>query len=254
MKRYSQTENQLRELIRLIFTRPETHFTDHSEFKTLLHVARMTNEIEGLRFYNTFNEEMPVTCVPKFIKGFEESFFSQRTDYYNGQSARPIHFNHRRFWTNDHFKHLYEITPTVENLKLVCEIVLDMIKDESGLAAVSGPISTGGKGNPDENLQVFNKAIFELSEKDLKLFNQMPLEGFFGIVHKLYLRFEKGYKGKAFIDNFYEPLLCSGKFEYLIQLPGWKTSVGSGFEYEIAKKMGIKIISYEEAMTMSVAA
>lgn len=104
---------------------------------------------------------------------------------------------------------------------------------------VCGPISTGGSGSVKDNLKSLSKTIRRLSNDGLSVFNQLPFERAFNRIMKNYKT--NGYD-TPILKEFYKPIFDSGKIKRIYLLPGWQRSVGSKWEYNYAKKLGIKTI------------
>lgn len=103
---------------------------------------------------------------------------------------------------------------------------------------VCGPISTGGKGSIDVNLEVFNNRIKELQIEGFNVFNQMPFED---PMHKMMLKISKEEYMESILSDFYLPIFEGGYIDELHFLPDWQSSYGANWEHEQAKRLGIKI-------------
>ena len=103
------------------------------------------------------------------------------------------------------------------------------------VSLVSGPISTGGAGSLEKNLELFAEAIAHLEMHGENVFDQLPFE------NKI-TEFSKDYKGyyMPILEDFFLPLFKSGKIAKIWFMPGWETSTGAKWEYEQAEKLGIK--------------
>ncbi|MEK7168267.1 MAG: DUF4406 domain-containing protein [Patescibacteria group bacterium] len=112
---------------------------------------------------------------------------------------------------------------------------------ECPVAQVCGPISTGGNGSVEENLNILTKAIEFLTEKGISVFNQLPFERTFDKIMKNYKT--SGYD-TPILEEFYGPIFESGKIKNIYFLPGWQKSVGAKWEYNYAKRLGIKTIMF----------
>ncbi|MBI3334962.1 MAG: NUDIX domain-containing protein [Candidatus Portnoybacteria bacterium] len=102
---------------------------------------------------------------------------------------------------------------------------------------VCGPISTGGTGSLERNLERMSKAIDDLKAKEVTIFDQMPFQ-------KPMRRIRNLYKDERWrldlLEQFYLPLFESGLVDTLYFLPDWKTSHGAEWEHAQAVRLGIK--------------
>jgi hypothetical protein len=100
---------------------------------------------------------------------------------------------------------------------------------------LSGPISSGGRGSLNANLKVFEDAIITFMRKGHSVFNQLPFEP------KL-LELSKDYKEYCtpILDDIFLPILKSGLIKKMFFIPGWESSVGAKWEYNVCEKLGIE--------------
>lgn len=110
-------------------------------------------------------------------------------------------------------------------------------------AQVCGPIFTGSNGSVEENLNIFAKSIEILSKKGICIFNQLPFERTFDKIMRAYKT--SGYD-TPILEEFYGPIFDSDKIKKIYFLPGWRKSIGARWEYNYAKKLGIKTIILPE--------
>ena len=120
--------------------------------------------------------------------------------------------------------------------KVAINILERMPEGKTGM--VCGPITTGGWGDKDVNLCMFNAAIITLIKNRYSIFNQMPFE------NKL-----KELQDKSGLDyderiltEFYGPIFESGLINYQYFMHNWRTSKGATWEHEQAKERGIEIV------------
>ncbi len=120
----------------------------------------------------------------------------------------------------------------------IAERILDRMPDN--LVQVCGPITTGGRGSVEANLEVFNDKIKELQNSGLNVFDQMPFED---PMHRIMLDFQKTKNEymNSILDDFYLPLFETRKIKELHFLPDWQSSKGACWEHDMAIKLGIKI-------------
>lgn len=127
------------------------------------------------------------------------------------------------------------------NIANVYEVALRVLsRMPENLSQVCGPITTGGKGSIEDNLEEFNNRIKELQESGVDVFDQMPFEE---PMHRIMLDFQKTKNEymNSILDDFYLPLFKTNKIKQLYFIPGWKSSKGSCWEHDTANKLGIKI-------------
>lgn len=133
------------------------------------------------------------------------------------------------------------VTETFQALSLIGLDVLENMP-EGNIIQVCGPISTGGK-SVEENLAIFDKTIVSFFKSPLLVFNQIPFEK---RLEYLKNKWDKKNPKKAYctpiLDEFYLPLLESGRIKTLVFLPGWEYSTGAKWERQQAIRLGIKII------------
>ena len=110
---------------------------------------------------------------------------------------------------------------------------------------VCGPISTGGAGSLEANIERFNEAIFTLENLGQKIFNQIPFEKAIG---RLHVPGEDGYDWNI-LYHFYEPIFESGSIRRKFFIPGWESSVGATWERKQAAQLNIEVIDLAEDLT-----
>jgi hypothetical protein len=121
-------------------------------------------------------------------------------------------------------------------------IGLDVLENmpEGDIIQICGPISTG-LHSVEENLAIFDKTIVSFFKSPLLVFNQIPFEK---RLEYLKNKWEKKNPNKGYctpiLDEFYLPLLESGRIKTLVFLPGWRHSTGATWERDQAIRLGIK--------------
>ena len=103
---------------------------------------------------------------------------------------------------------------------------------------VCGPITSGGLGSREKNLEAFNKAIFALKYDGKNIFDQLPFEEkLFEFTQAVWYQ-----GGLQLLNEFYGPIFESGLIKVLYFMPLWQTSLGATWEHEQAQRLGIKIV------------
>ena len=127
---------------------------------------------------------------------------------------------------------------SIKDLYIVASRIMNRVPEPR--IQVCGPISTGGKGSINANLEVFNNKIKELQSEGFNVFDQMPFET---PMHKMILKFmTKDKYMESILTDFYLPIFEGGYISELHFLPDWKSSYGANWEHEQAERLGIKII------------
>lgn len=109
------------------------------------------------------------------------------------------------------------------------------------IGQVCGPISTGGTGSREKNLERMIKTIEALTLQGFIIFNQMPFQDSMARI----ISFYKEDGPMRLLEEFYLPLFESGLVATLYFLPDWKTSRGASWEHAQALRLDIRIIYLE---------
>ncbi len=121
------------------------------------------------------------------------------------------------------------------------EVALDILRSmPQPISQVCGPISTGGYGSIERNIEAFSKTILKLTSNGEVVFNQMPFE--------VPMQDLKG-RGNLpetqaqvlLLHGFYAPVFESGLVKKLHFIQGWESSFGANWEHQQAKRLGIEI-------------
>lgn len=137
---------------------------------------------------------------------------------------------------------LLEKATTFEELAEIALKTLEAMPQPIGM--VSGPISTGGLGSKEENIEVFQKVINWLQDAGISIFDQMPFEKhMWRIIQTPYYK-----KENQLLEKFYLPIFESGFVKMMYFIPGWQSSVGAKWEHERVIRLGIEIILLEEIL------
>jgi len=125
---------------------------------------------------------------------------------------------------------------TFEDLFDVAHSVL--LRMPQPISMVCGPITSGGLGTREENLEVFKKTINNLSKKKIIVFSQMPFEE-----PMWKIQTTPYYKGGCHtLEGFYLPVFESGLIKRLYFIRGWESSLGATWEHAQAKRLRIEIV------------
>lgn len=124
----------------------------------------------------------------------------------------------------------------------LANIAIRVIADlKSPVVKVSGPITTGGFGNPTRNLRRFGEAIRYLADQGFSVFDDRPFEDRLVVIHAV-VRDGRCHEIEEFRGGILMPHLISE----VRLLPGWQDSVGSKAEEELAHARGIRRVYPEQ--------
>jgi hypothetical protein len=139
----------------------------------------------------------------------------------------------QKYWTSEDFLELNQ-ADTVASMYAIARRVIGRMPRP--IVEVCGPIASGGLGNPEANLELFNKTIQKLQDQALNVFDQMPFE-----IPMQQLKKKLAHPSEI-LDGFYLPLFESKDISTLYFIPNWQSSIGSNWEHDLGKKLGIEII------------
>lgn len=125
------------------------------------------------------------------------------------------------------------------------EAISEISKLKYPVIQFCGPISTGGFGNVNENLEYLRSVIEASSERGMSVFNQISYEKRLDRILSDHHEYDY-----PLLDFFYSPILNSRKISGLVFLPLWRTSTGSQWEHDIAQSLHLPI-HYFESMLVS---
>lgn len=135
-------------------------------------------------------------------------------------------------WSDKQVMQLHQ----VESYREIAPIALAVQQAMKGhLVQVCGPISTGGSGKREINIEIFKKTIAQLKNLGYTVYDQTPFEIAIARLRK------KGLSHGDLLEDVYRPLFASGNIAECFFIFDWESSKGSCWEHAVAKKAGIKI-------------
>jgi hypothetical protein len=139
-----------------------------------------------------------------------------------------------KYYTSKQITSIKNATTYKELLNVALEILHVMPKP---IVQVCGPISTGGLGSIEKNLEVLDKTIKKLESQGYNVFGQIPYEGKMQEIKESYSNNIEA--GHALLEEFYFPILKAGFIEKFFFIYGWESSAGARWEREQVKKLNI---------------
>ncbi len=135
----------------------------------------------------------------------------------------------------------YTIIKHAQTYEELSEAAIDILKNmPKPIVIVSGPLSTGGKGNITENFAILEKTIHKLADNNINVFNFIPFEESIKLLRKKFGNSIKE-ENQILLDKFYFPLYSSKLITKMYCINGWESSHGASWERKIAKELGIEI-------------
>lgn len=145
----------------------------------------------------------------------------------------------RHYWTEEDRAAL-EAAQNFPDLTVIALRVLDRMPKP--IAQVCGPISTGGVGNIEGNLVVFDATIDYLITQGHNVFDQVPFER---PVFRIIGENRGTVTNNRLLNEFYLPIFESGNVSILYFIHGWESSEGANWEHRQAERLGMKIVYLE---------
>lgn len=144
-------------------------------------------------------------------------------------------------WEKVNQNHL-DILEKAETFEEMEQIALEVLKSmKQPIGQVCGPITTGGHGSIEKNLEEIDNTIRKLNREQKNIFNQIPFEKpLQKIKEKIDLPPEE--KNLKLLNGLYLPIFKSGLVKTLYFMPNWESSHGARWEHEKAKELGIDIV------------
>ncbi|MBL4644490.1 MAG: hypothetical protein JKX80_01345 [Candidatus Pacebacteria bacterium] len=128
------------------------------------------------------------------------------------------------------------------DLRILAAIALEIlskISEQRSLPVVQvcGPIATGGFDTVEKNLMVFGIGIRILNAHGHNVFDQTIFQN--DILRITQHNPDDGEYKTEILDDFFTKIFRSGHITAGYFLPGWKSSTGSVWEYELLTSLGI---------------
>ncbi len=145
-------------------------------------------------------------------------------------------------WSEENFLAL----DRAENYSHLADIALDVLKrTPKPICEVCGPISSGGVGSVQGNLEVFQDVITKLQLEGDVVFSQVPFERSMQMIRDQ-SSLPKEESNLELLENFYGTIFESGFISRLFFIHGWESSHGATWERKKALELGIEVVDLPE--------
>jgi hypothetical protein len=148
---------------------------------------------------------------------------------------------HRKLTTAE-LERLEAAQDYIQLSRIGLDILSEMASHGRSVIMISGPMSTGGAGSLQANMDRFNRAIEQARRRGFFVFDQTPFQD-------AMIRISKYVEGVSEYDHdilhvFYRALLQSGNIHEVLFLDDWQSSIGATWEHEECERLGIKTDDY----------
>lgn len=138
-------------------------------------------------------------------------------------------------WTQEELDSLHSLTSYAEAKELGMRRLKRLPQP---VAQICGPLTTGGRGSFEKNIQMMHEGIQVLVAMGKIVFDQRPFEIPLAKILRARKSAEYDY---GLLNEFYLPLFETGLVKEFHFLPGWESSTGSRWEHEQAIRLNIAI-------------
>jgi hypothetical protein len=141
-------------------------------------------------------------------------------------------------WTDEELKALDGLGCFPTARQYAIGIIARLRKEHGEVVQICGPMTTGGLGSLERNMDRFGHAIAQARINGRRVFNQMPFQS---VIIRITNHHDGGKYRYDILTDFYEWLFRSGHLTHALFLPGWEDSVGARIERGYAKQYGVCI-------------
>ncbi len=146
------------------------------------------------------------------------------------------------YWRENHFDELNNAKSYNELNVIAIDIINSMPQP---IGQVCGPISSGGYGSIEKNLEIFDRTIKKLIGRGENIFNQMPLQEYIAELNGKSSG-SKDEKNRRILEEIYLPIFESNLIKKMYFMSNWKSSYGANWERRQALRLGINMVDLPE--------
>lgn len=141
----------------------------------------------------------------------------------------------------------FQTLESVDNFHALADLAIQtlarMKESHPEIIQICGPMSTGGLGDLQKNMERFFRAVDVAQRRGAAVFNQ-------GLFQGAMIRICAWEKGQPYptdlLEIFYKKVFLSGYISKGLFLPDWESSVGAKWEREILSSSGIAVEEYPQ--------
>lgn len=126
---------------------------------------------------------------------------------------------------------------------IALEYLIRVRSSHSEIILICGPMSTGGCGDFQKNMDRFNRSIEVALSRGVMVFNQV-------LFQEVMIRICDWKEGEPYpmdiLEIFYARVLSSGHITKALFLRGWESSLGARWEREFVLALGIPAEEYPD--------
>lgn len=139
----------------------------------------------------------------------------------------------------------YKRMNNAKTFKDLSDQALAMMRRSPGtMSWVCGPITNGGQGSIETNLEIFSQIIQQLNKQGKNAFSQLPFATDLNRINGTLNQYNIGEKTDL-LQGFYKPIFTSGLIDTVYFIPDWKSSAGARWEHDTLTKLGTNIVYLE---------
>lgn len=170
------------------------------------------------------------------------NFFRVVKNSYFSILVPESHWRDTMHWTDEDLARLEEVSTFEEAAGLAIEMLARLSETGKEIVQICGPMSTGGLGSLEANMERFRLAIERAHERGLVVFNQIPFQK---VIIRL-CRFEEGQSDYNWeiLEIFYRRIFESGYVGRTLFIEDWDSSTGATWERRTVTKLGLIVEEY----------
>ena len=145
-------------------------------------------------------------------------------------------------WTKEELSALKEASTFEDLVPIGVNVLLRMREEGEHIVQICGPMTTGGRGSLEANMEFFKKAQAVARRNGMHVFDQTPFEE--AMLHLSQGHLARRVYPEPILHVVYRGFFASGLIRELPFLPDWQSSVGATWERQEAVAHGILVTDF----------